>query len=390
MDFVPVIDVSHHQKRIDFSVMRSKGVQGVIIRASRGRTRDSLVVTHAAAARAGGYADEHVGFYTFCNPTFAKPSDAAKVFVDSVQAASGRTDALLMIDVEDYGPDGIGPLPAIKGKEFATWIGEHIDHVRELAPGARLILYTGSYWNDHVRDPGFGHLDCILARYPFKSSPQPPGDPAQWADWIHGATTKRPAVPKGWTDWSGWQFSADGNGLAAHYGSSGSHIDLNIIRSEAWSRWTGGGGIDLAAIDRAMRAVPFPGDLVAPTTSDAAVAVVWCLTAAGFKPEGEAERTYGEPSATACRRFQAAKGLPETGIVDTATWQALVTPPAPGAAGPVGPPPAARTIVVQPGDGWIRIAKRAFGSDARWREIRALNGGEARVLHPGDVLTLPG
>jgi GH25 family lysozyme M1 (1,4-beta-N-acetylmuramidase) len=381
MDFVPVVDVSHHQKAIDFSVMRSRGVQGVIIRASRAKTRDSRVLKHAAAARAGGYDDRHVGFYTYCNPTFATPSDAAKVFVDSVHAAFGRTDTLLMIDVENYAEDGIGPLPAIEGAAFAGWIREHIDHVKALAPGAHVILYTGNYWQERVQDAGFGHLDVILARYPFRSDPKPPPDPARWAEWIHGATTKRPEVPKGWAGWAGWQFSAGGNQQAEHYGVTPGDLDLNIIRSDAWARWTGG-GVDLAAIDRAMRAVPFPGDITAPSTIDAVVAVGWCLTAAGFAPEGEAQHTYGEPSAAACRRFQAAKGLPQTGIVDAATWQALVAAPAP-------PPPAARTIVVERGDGWIRIAKRAFGSDARWREIRALNGGEARVLQPGDVLTLP-
>jgi nucleoid-associated protein YgaU len=45
--------------------------------------------------------------------------------------------------------------------------------------------------------------------------------------------------------------------------------------------------------------------------------------------------------------------------------------------------------VVQPGDGWIRIARRALGDDNRWREIAQINGGEDRVFHPGDVITLP-
>jgi GH25 family lysozyme M1 (1,4-beta-N-acetylmuramidase) len=389
MEFVPVIDVSHHQNTIDFGVMRSRGVEGVIIRASRSGGPDKRVGVHAKGARAGGFPDERIGFYTFCNPSAAKPRDAAKRFVDAVHTAFGRTDTLLMLDVEEYEPDGIGALGAISGPAFAGWIREHVDVVTELAPGAKVILYTtAQYWDSHVGDPGFGHHDVILARYPFTTKPQPPTTPADWGTWIHGATKRRPAVPKGWTDWAGWQFSAGGNGQAAFYGCSGEHLDLNIIRQEAWSRWTGG-GIDLAAIDRALRAVPFPGDLVAPATGDAAVAVVWCLTAAGFGPDGEAEHTFGEPSAAACRRFQAAKGLPETGVVDAATWQALVAPPTPAAPAPVTPPAPARTVVVQPGDGWIRIAKRAMGSDARWRELAALNGGEDRVLHPGDVLTLP-
>jgi hypothetical protein len=48
-----------------------------------------------------------------------------------------------------------------------------------------------------------------------------------------------------------------------------------------------------------------------------------------------------------------------------------------------------RTAVVRPNDGWITIARRELGSAARWRELARLNGGEARVLHPGDVVVLP-
>ena len=57
--------------------------------------------------------------------------------------------------------------------------------------------------------------------------------------------------------------------------------------------------------------------------------------------------------------------------------------------GPATPPAAARTTVVQAGDGWIRVAQRALGDGNRFRELQALNGGPDRVLHPGDVLVLP-
>jgi hypothetical protein len=151
MEFVPVIDISHHQKTVDFGVMRSRGVEGVIIRASRSGGRDNRVGAHAKGARAGGFADEAIGFYTFCNPSAATPGDAAKRFVDAVHGAFDRTDTLLMLDVEEYEPDGVGRFGAISGAPFAGWIREHVDVVRELAPGATVIIYTtAQYWDTHV------------------------------------------------------------------------------------------------------------------------------------------------------------------------------------------------------------------------------------------------
>jgi GH25 family lysozyme M1 (1,4-beta-N-acetylmuramidase) len=49
-------------------------------------------------------------------------------------------------------------------------------------------------------------------------------------------------------------------------------------------------------------------------------------------------------------------------------------------------PHARRTVTVQAGDGWIAIANRA-GCD--WKLLASINGGERRMLHPGDELDLP-
>jgi LysM repeat protein len=49
------------------------------------------------------------------------------------------------------------------------------------------------------------------------------------------------------------------------------------------------------------------------------------------------------------------------------------------------------TYVVQPGDAWWSIAKKAMGDPAtNWPVLAEANGGASRVLHPGDVLTVPG
>lgn len=134
-------------------------------------------------------------------------------------------------------------------------------------------------------------------------------------------------------------------------------------------------------MDAAMRAVPWTGELRASTAvSLQGRAVQWRLTLLGFPPVGGIDGNYGTKSAAACRQFQTAKGLPATGVVDKATWRAL------GLREPDAHPPS--TTTVRAGEGWIAIARRTIGAD-RWRELRDLNGGPNRVLHPGDVLQLP-
>ena len=50
--------------------------------------------------------------------------------------------------------------------------------------------------------------------------------------------------------------------------------------------------------------------------------------------------------------------------------------------------PTQASTVVRAGEGWMAIARRTIGEN-RWQEIRDLNGGPDRVLHPGDEITLP-
>ena len=46
--WTPVVDLSRWQGDVDFGVMRGRGVAGVIIRATHGRTKDTLLAQHVA------------------------------------------------------------------------------------------------------------------------------------------------------------------------------------------------------------------------------------------------------------------------------------------------------------------------------------------------------
>ena len=49
-----------------------------------------------------------------------------------------------------------------------------------------------------------------------------------------------------------------------------------------------------------------------------------------------------------------------------------------------------RTYTVQPGDSLWQIAQTQLGDGSRWKEIYDLNGLSSAVIHPGQVLRLPG
>jgi hypothetical protein len=114
------------------------------------------------------------------------------------------------------------------------------------------------------------------------------------------------------------------------------HMHVSAVaddRADDASRWNLRAGAppkpvddlkEVARIDAAMRAVPFAGEFRATIRSKQAQAVQWRLIAHAFPPaKGGADGEYGPVSAEACIRFQQAKGLPATGVVDKATWNAL-------------------------------------------------------------------
>jgi nucleoid-associated protein YgaU len=87
---------------------------------------------------------------------------------------------------------------------------------------------------------------------------------------------------------------------------------------------------------------------------------------------------YGSDTTRGVQGFQQARGLAVTGTVDQQTWNAMF-----------GVEPSDNTTTVQVDESWWTIAERTLGGGSRWRELAGLNGGEARVLHPGDVVMLP-
>ena len=265
--WTPVVDISEHQGAVDFAVMRSRGVAGLIIRATHGTTVDERLAEYVHGARVAAYGDSDLGFYSFINPKRGSAKDCAAATIAAINDALGHAPVLYMLDIEDYKTQrpnkGEGP---VFGKAFAKWLREHINAVRKLAPETNIIAYSNeAYWDGSVPGAPRGtrwvgdaqlasELDWIVPRYhvypnaktqtnkgllkAWRQKNAPPA-PSKWADW---ALTVRknvtgPKTPSG-VPWSGWQFSAGFNGQGAVYGASSTDLDLNIVKTEVWKRWT--------------------------------------------------------------------------------------------------------------------------------------------------------
>ena len=241
-----MIDVSQHQGTIRFDTMRARGVDPLVLRATHGSTVDARVRGYWRDATAAGYEPHRIGFYTFINP---KRGSAAKTATDTanlVREITGRTDALMMLDVEDYrseSPDrGAQPL---RGAQFARYLREWAMFYTGAMPGSRIIAYSNrAYWDgpDGPRDPVLAaELEWMVPRYPRYSSVAYqrggyPPTPDRWDEYAF-AMADGPHPPNGSGVWEGWQFSAGFNRQGPVYGCQSSDLDLNIIRSEAVERW---------------------------------------------------------------------------------------------------------------------------------------------------------
>ena len=251
MAYRTMIDVSENQGVIDFGRMAATGIDGVVPRAGINGRRDHRFDTYVAAIKAAGLALPAV--YWFANPKSSTPgaTQGAMLASATTQVGAGRG----MIDAEWYSSEG-GPNPVIRGLALAQWYVQMADAVLS-GTGAEPLVYTGgAYWDDYVARPSPGddegaleaalarlsRCDLILARYPvYRPGGPTPGPPSTWSDWAFGRDKRGPAIPVGCKGpWAGWQFSAGFNGQGSAYGAGSTDIDLNIITTEAWARWTSG------------------------------------------------------------------------------------------------------------------------------------------------------
>ncbi len=221
-----LLDVSKWNWPPDFAKMAAAGVDGLIVRASYGTTRDERLDEFMARhTLAGSSAPPVVAFYHYFQP-WQDWREQAKTLLAAMRQYGVRRGA---IDLEEQrlsvmiGQPQLTSLAAGQAKlaadaeQFMALLNKEMP----LADGGRHLIYTNaSYWG-----PGMLSNPAWGAAYDL---------------WIAAWTTaKMPVVPKPWGKWTLWQYTSGGVGDA--YGVGSARADLNRFngsRAEfvAWAK----------------------------------------------------------------------------------------------------------------------------------------------------------
>ncbi len=182
------VDVSLWQRDVDWAALRQAGVSFGFTKATEGdNVTDPYFAKNWPAMKAAGILR---GAYHFFRPA-KDPLKQAAFFTQTAQREA--SDLPLALDLESSGSLAPDPL--------AQTILVCLNEIERLS-GQRPIVYTGpNFWNT-----------CMAV-------PNPPDWTANYALWIANYTSAlRPTIPRGWTDWTLWQYSESGklNGVAGN------------------------------------------------------------------------------------------------------------------------------------------------------------------------------
>lgn len=188
------LDVSQWQGNIDFSVMKSRGVEGVIIKAAQGgESADPNFAANYAAAKAAGL---KVGAYIFLDFTY----NAYQHYDNLARVLAGKPlDIPVALDCEQQtGRDENQVAEIILGLSNLI--------LRDF--GKRPMIYTSQgWWNGHVaQNPAWSEHPLWIANWNKRNS--------------------APAMPRDWQRWHLWQHQVNKNG--AWFGVGSPEVDMNV------------------------------------------------------------------------------------------------------------------------------------------------------------------
>lgn len=174
-----VIDISHHNGKIDFAKAKADGIMGVLQKATQGQSGlDPTYATNRKKARDAGLL---WGAYHF-----ATGSDGVKQAEHFLGVVGDDREALLVLDFE---PNLTGPSMTLEeARAFVT----HVKEQTGRAPG----FYSGHFIKQLLgtaSDPVLAECWFWLAQY--------------------GPT---PVVPKNWETWTMWQYTDGAIGQQPH------------------------------------------------------------------------------------------------------------------------------------------------------------------------------
>lgn len=199
---VKIIDVSHHQERIDWKAVKADGVAGAIIKATEGKSGiDMKYSSNALGATAAGL---KVGFYHYAHPEKNDPFSEAANFFRTVSGS--RADFPHVLDVEGEADNIAGG-----GAALTAWCITWLKEVERLT-GHPAMLYTGASF-------ARSNLGKELAKWPL---------------WVAHYGTDKPMANTTWNEWCVFQYTSSGSvkGIVGN-------VDVNAMEKAFYDKYAG-------------------------------------------------------------------------------------------------------------------------------------------------------
>jgi lysozyme len=228
MDRTLGITVSHHQGEMDFRQAYIAGARFAFIRLGSITDQTGECYTDWQFERNARMAAPilPVGFFWFFRPRYSATLQM-EYFCNLAEKASYHLP--LVLDVE------------IAGKGMASQVLKALEYIETCTGRAPLIYTRGEFWNTNlglVYGQGYdfaSRFKIWIARYT--------SDPHPWVTAAGKVLTR--VKPKGWLDWTFWQWSADGNGRGHEFGSPRAAKDMAKGSDSICLEWFNGGLADL-------------------------------------------------------------------------------------------------------------------------------------------------
>jgi lysozyme len=205
------IDVSKWQddnstpQMMDFSKSVAKGAKFVFIKASERLFADADFIWNWKNAKTAGLLR---GAYHFLRWDISGQMQA-NFFCDLLEDDPGELPPVADFEAPAYSYGGVMKYPS----NALLW--QFIETV-QMRMGVKPIIYTSpGFWGTHGRIKGTGSYDSKWANYPL---------------WVANYGVSEPSIPKPWDDYTFWQYSANGDGLA--FGAESKSLDMNWFNGD--------------------------------------------------------------------------------------------------------------------------------------------------------------
>lgn len=171
------IDVSSWQRSINFSAVKSSGIDIVYIKSSEGKSYiDPYFESNYLNAKSNGL---KVGFYHYVTARSVEQAREQAIFFARVVSGK-QSDCRLAMDFEDFGSLSVSQI-----NEISKVFLETLENVT----GSEVVIYSNSYSARTI-------FDIELTKYPL---------------WVANYDVSQPNSNGKWDFWVGWQYTSTGN-----------------------------------------------------------------------------------------------------------------------------------------------------------------------------------